>query len=206
MPKVWVDRVDSIIYMAAAGVSALLTVKFFLGPLRSAIDIVLDVDNYMRESPKKTTPRARIAERFVSLLRHLTASGYDPIVFVAHSQGTIIAADALRYLEKVPDPELPRPGGRIRLFTMGSPLKQLYAAAFPYFYQWIETPQPPYTPPECLPPAIHLEAPPVISELFCVDFWSNAYRSSDYVGRYLWLGEQYDDLWDAGKPQHTDTP
>jgi hypothetical protein len=204
--EAWLNPVDTIIYIAAAGVGALLTVKFFLGPLRSAIDIILDVDNYMRESPKKETPRARIAERFVSLLRPLIASGYDPIVFVAHSQGTVIAADALRYLENVEDPDLPRRGGRIRLFTMGSPLKQLYAAAFPYYYDWIDTPRPPYAPPACLPPAIHSQAPPVTSKLFCVDFWSNAYRSSDYVGRYLWLGEDYENLWDAGKPQHEDNP
>lgn len=156
---------DRLMLLAGAGaVASLLVGKRFIKTFRAAVDVLLDVDNYLRESPRDATPRARIAERFVSLLRHLSASGYDRIVIVAHSQGTVISADVLRYLRAVPDPAITKP---IRLYTMGSPLRQLYAEAFPYLYSWIEgdahTPQ--------------------------VDVWANVYRSGDYVGRTLWSDE-----------------
>jgi hypothetical protein len=68
---------------------------------RPAIDVALDVESYLREHPRTHTPRARIVERYVSLLRHLCqwkdAGGrrYDAIVVVAHSQGAVITADLL---------------------------------------------------------------------------------------------------------------
>jgi hypothetical protein len=172
----------------AALLGAIMTTKNLTTSVRAAVDVLLDVDNYMRESPRHATPRARIAERYVSLLRHLCASGYDKIILVAHSQGTVISADLLRYLSKVPRAkaannitDIP-----IRLFTMGSPLRQLYAGAFPYLYRWIDDDPLPDPPADA--PWLHRTARPHPDELV-VEQWVNAYRTGDYVGRHLWVNE-----------------
>ena len=39
--------------------------------LSSALDAILDVDTYLRTTPQENVPRARIAERYVALLRYL---------------------------------------------------------------------------------------------------------------------------------------
>lgn len=172
----------------AAILGAIMTTKNLTTSVRAAVDVLLDVDNYMRESPRNATPRARIAERYVSLLRHLCASGYDRIILVAHSQGTVISADLLRYLSKVRGAkadnritDIP-----IRLFTMGSPLRQLYAGAFPYLYRWIDDDPLPEPPADS--PWLHRTARPHPEELV-VEQWVNAYRTGDYVGRHLWVNE-----------------
>jgi esterase/lipase superfamily enzyme len=77
-----------------------------------------------------------MAERFASLLRYVgsrravvdgkSAPFFDRIIIVSHSQGTVIAADLLRFL-RVTGAELGLVDGRFRLVTMGSPLHQLYA-------------------------------------------------------------------------------
>jgi hypothetical protein len=159
----------------AAIVGLLLTAKRFTTTFRSAVDVLLDIDNYLRQSPKDATPRARIAERYVSLLRHLYESKYDHIVVIAHSQGTVISADVLHYLSKVPDPVLARAKKQIplRLFTMGSPLRQIYAKAFPYLYAWITDKD-----------ELSFDSPDPRS--LNVEQWANAYCSGDYVGRNLW--------------------
>lgn len=177
-------------------VAALLTSKRFIKTFRGVVDVLLDVDNYLRESPRDATPRARIAERYVSLLRHLCASEYQKIIIVAHSQGTVISADVLRYLAAVPDPRIT--GVPIRLFTMGSPLRQLYAAAFPSLYSWIESPG--ATAPAVAPAIIADDAPPIPTGVN-VEVWANAYRSGDYVGRNLWLDDKYARLW-INTPDH----
>jgi hypothetical protein len=41
--------------------------------VRPMLDLVLDVDGYLREHPRDSTPRARIAEWYASLLRYLCA-------------------------------------------------------------------------------------------------------------------------------------
>lgn len=183
------EELAMLLSASAAVVAALLMSKRFIRTFRAAVDVLLDVDNYLRESPRDATPRARIAERFVSLLRHLCAEGYERIVIVAHSQGTVISADALRYLRAVPDPGITRVP--IRLYTMGSPLRQLYAAAFPYLYSWIDSPAA-MTP--AVAPKIPPDAPPAPA-LANVQVWANVYRSGDYVGRHLWLEETYARLW-----------
>jgi hypothetical protein len=73
---------------------------------RTVIDVVLGVINWLRLHPLDDNPRARICARYVSLLRHLCqwkavsdGRGYDSIVIFAHSQGTVITADLLRFLE-----------------------------------------------------------------------------------------------------------
>ncbi|MDN0084656.1 hypothetical protein QU487_18130 [Crenobacter sp. SG2305] len=144
----------------------------FFGRLRIAVDAALDVDNWLRERPYGNTPRLRIFARFNGLLRYLQTMGYKRIVIVAHSQGTVIAADFLRYLHfQVPKrlEELPE----IHMLTLGSPLRQLYAWRFPYLYAWAGAPHGP-NPNEC-----------------GVVRWINLYGSGDYIGRSLWSTPVY---------------
>jgi hypothetical protein len=184
----------------------------------AALDTVLDVDNYLRVHPVTDTPAARIHERYASLLRYVNAqrwagSGYDAVLIVAHSLGSVISADALRILyhqshaldrDRLPDAQLSSFGFGpsatktlvFSLFTMGNPIAQLLNRFFPHRYQWVrDEPQnsagsspatglhPPLGPIAAL-------AKPLPAELG-VDSWSNAYRSADYVGRSLWTGEWY---------------
>jgi hypothetical protein len=171
------------------------------------LEAVLDVDNYLRTGPTDETPRAKIFERYVSTLRYLAryrgtdGRGYDSIVIVAHSLGTLISADLLRFLvakggleeEKIP----------ITLFTMGSPIRQLLNRFFPHLYDWVcpipdnglrPLPRPLGPNP---PAAFTNPVPPNPAELG-VCKWVNAYRSGDYVGRSLWLEEWYNRT-DGGK-------
>jgi hypothetical protein len=164
----------------------------------SVLGIILDVDNYLRTSPKEETPRARIMERYVSLLHYLSeyktpedGKPYDRIVIVAHSLGALISADLLRFLKVQSDsPKIP-----LTLFTMGNPLRQLLNRFFPYLYEWVHPlPDNSLSPLEDVPQT----APTIDSgelpnpNLLGVAHWVNAYRSGDYVGRSLWLNEWYD--------------
>ncbi len=180
--------------------------------LRPALSAALDVDNYLRELPRERTLRALMVERYVSLLRHLcswrdtadgagdgAAPGYDAIVIVAHSQGTVLTADVLRFLEwerqhgdafePVLNPIAGVDGRRIgvRLFTMGCPLRQLYALRFPHLYGWITpTGAPGWDDTGTTPPT------PSPSSLLGVTRWVNAYRSGDYVGRAIWAAPDHE--------------
>ena len=115
---------------------------------------MLDVDSWLREHPRDSNPTVEICARYVTLLRHICnyrdrdGQRHDALVIVAHSQGTVITADLLRFLrvehqattppdkydpglERLLSGELP-----VYLFTMGCPLRQLYGLRFPYLYQW----------------------------------------------------------------------
>jgi hypothetical protein len=98
-------------------------------------------------------------------------------VIVAHSQGTVITADLLRFLRDAAspndDPQIARLAAMpVYLFTMGCPLRDLYAARFPRLYHWARRPEP---------------------AALGVRQWTNAYRSGDYIGRSLWPDERTDD-------------
>jgi hypothetical protein len=136
-----------------------------LGALRPGLDLALDVDNWLRERPKKSNPRARILSRYLAILKHLKEHGYERIVIVAHSQGTVITADLLRLLKTSNWQDQ----FTIRLLTLGSPLRQLYAERFPDLYGWVTN-----------------SGGPEPSQLHGVTYWLNGYRSGDYVGRALW--------------------
>ena len=183
--------------------SATLLLGVLVKNLSSVLDAILDVDNYLRTFPEENTPRARIVERYVSLLRYLhcyrTADGepYDRIVIVAHSLGSMISADLLRFLARGsmfgltqfafaghPDERIP-----IRLFTMGSPLRQLMNRFFPHLYLWIR-PVPDGAGERSAIPVnagqIPAEAPPVPAAELPIEQWINYYRSGDYIGRSIW--------------------
>jgi len=189
---------------AALTVSAVGLVAFrgqlqrFAAGLRPVLDVTLDVAAFLREHPRDSTPKARIYARYVSLLRHLCQSDYDALVIVAHSQGTMLTADLLRFLQKERDPALTRMGGDmpVYLFTMGSPIRQLCGARFPHLFAWA-------TGNADLRVLVTSDlndlkadsgADPVALGVKC---WVNAYRSADYIGRFLWRSERCAYNWDA---------
>ena len=192
--------------------SALAIVYGFVRYGGSALDVVLDVDNYLRERPHDAPPRALIAERYASLLRYLAQDRgkndrpYDSVIIVAHSLGALITCDLLRFFAfenrsdrgdpaldpfgfgdtKSEDP----PSIPIRLFTMGNPLRQLLNRFFPHQYRWVrEEPD----------NALHTVEASITQNLSStpspdslgVKSWTNAYRSGDYVGRGLWVSEWF---------------
>ena len=177
--------------LGAAGIAAALTalggvLSRYLPGLRAPLDIALDIDNYLREFPRRSIPRARIFSRYAALLQHVARQGYDRIVIVSHSQGTVISADLLRFLSTAGDgaddnPVAPQAralrlrellGADVRLLTLGCPLRQLYAARFPSLYGWVLASHPAGNGPEAAD--------------IGVERWANAYTSGDYVGRWLW--------------------
>ena len=144
------------------------------GRLRVGIDAVLDIDNYFGDPPNRQPPRARIYSRYASLLGYLRERGYARIVIVSHSQGTVISADLLRYLH-VPRRLTGMVGGvPIALVTVGSPLREVYAERFPLLYRWVGS-----------GPAGFATAEPRAADIGAVE-WVNAFRSGDYVGRFMW--------------------
>ena len=66
---------------------------------------------------------------------------------------------------------------------MGSPLRQLYSQRFPHQYGWCRGE------PQAWPGAV-----PDPAQLGLAT-WINAYRSGDYVGRYLWHPEGDPAAW-----------
>jgi len=179
--------------ISAAGVTAALIalgglLSKYLPAVRGPLDIALDVDNHFREFPRSNIPRARIFARYAALLRHVQAAGYDHIVIVSHSQGTVISAELLRYLSSQDgrppgDGDAPMLGGAalgpVRLFTLGCPLRQLYAARFPTLYRWVITRHGAVSGPRAAD--------------IGVERWLNAFSSGDYVGRWLWSDHDPDD-------------
>lgn len=179
---------------------------------RSGLDILLDVDNWLREHPLNRNPKARICGRYVSLLRYLcdwrdpfdAARGYDAIVVVAHSQGTVITADLFRFLLWESRGFLPAYDATlarldempVTLFTMGCPLRDLYALRFPRLYAWARH-EDTAAMREWSANDLSVDrrsSEPNPAELGVVR-WINAYRSGDYIGRYLWRTIPCGYLW-----------
>ncbi len=156
------------------------------GGFQRAVNIALDVDNWLSERPAENNPRGHILLRYLGLLRHIEAQGYRDVVFVTHSQGTVITADLLRFLQAAPTAATQVfVDWTKRLLTAGSPLRQLYSLRFPHWYGWCrEEDSGGGDAPSPLPPPL----PSAIA--MGVERWFNAYRSGDYVGRYLWWRER----------------
>lgn len=148
------------------------------GKLRVALDAVLDVDNYFHDPIDRLPPRARIFSRYAALLDYVRERGYARVLIVAHSQGTVLSADLLRYLRRT---------GRLRahagemalsMMTVGSPLRDLYATRFPLLYRWVGPLRESFE-----------DSGPAAAELGLAE-WVNAYRSGDYVGRSIWTAPE----------------
>jgi len=193
LSKDWLGAVVIGIAGGAAGLLAVGKVAIKqLQAMRAPLDAALDVDNHFREFPRDAICRVQIVERYVALLDHLRRQGYARVVIVAHSQGTVITAELLRYLQQ--RERLGRPaaaagqvdvqalrewldGIGLRLLTVGSPLRQLYALRFPAMYPWVmdrvqHAAGTDWTGPQ--PHQLGLQR------------WSNLWGSGDYVGRWLW--------------------
>jgi hypothetical protein len=149
--------------------------------ITTVVGIVLDVELYLRDRPRGKTTRALIHQRFLTLLDHLECRHYDQIVFIAHSQGTVVLMDALRFIwlnqsNHQLSSRLNVSPSMNSVITMGSPLRQLYASTFPLLFGWAKTPEPAFA---------------------GVSSWSNLYRSGDYVGRQLSQSDQTDGIYDS---------
>jgi hypothetical protein len=201
--------------MAAAFISAsaLVVAGVIVSAGSGVLDLILDVDNYLRTTPRHDTPRARICERYVSLLRHVASRDehgqlrYDRVVIVAHSLGALISAEFLHFLAAQArrdngDQTLSAIGfasqsrGEIPvvLYTMGNPLRQLLDRFFPHRYRWVRL-EPdngarPLRAERPIAPRAQDPARPDPARLG-LERWENAYRSGDYVGRAMWLEEWY---------------
>ena len=198
---------------ASLAVSGAVIAAYAYNKGRAVLDIVLDVDSYLRTSPLERAPRARIAERYTSLLRYIAQQKdphdsekpyYTSVVIAAHSLGALISADLLHYLRREDDPELAslglctsKPVGKtsISLFTFGNPLRQLMNRLFPHLYWWVrEEPDNGAQPLGSAQgatkldemPKIQPDATPNPADLG-LKRWVSAYRSGDFVGRSLWM-------------------
>lgn len=170
----WLGWLLSIVAGSAAGL-VVVGARVFgsLGKIRIALDAALDVDKHFREFPERATPRGRIAARVCSLLEATRGMGYTRVVLVAHSQGTIITTELLRYLSLC-QPERVAALPPLYLLTCGCPLRQLYEARFPALYPWART--------------VHPEgATGPHADQLGVRKWTNMYCTGDYVGRWVWV-------------------
>jgi hypothetical protein len=162
----------------ALPLSALLLLGGIAFIFRTILNVGLDVVNWLRVTPRDSNPRGKIIARLWALLQKIDQEkeGYDGLVIVAHSQGTIIIVEFLRYLQWI---NL-RLKHSIHLFTVGCPLRQLYNRRFPDLYSWVGT-----TPEEARqqlkPPAGVLK-------------WLNGYTTGDYIGRNLWTTDAERDI------------
>lgn len=177
MPLVWTAASATVALSVLGGL-----LSRYVPWLRAPLDMALDVDSHFREFPRRGIPRSRIFSRFAALLDHVAAQGYERIVIVAHSQGTVISTELLRYLRHRAENAA---GGdddaaalwrslapRLHLLTAGCPLRQLYASRFPTLYRWVLARQGDRMGPSATEAGVQR--------------WVNAYTTGDYVGRWLW--------------------
>lgn len=220
-------QLGKVIAGPAIGLFALRRTFDKLAKSLAPLDALLDVDNYMREHPREQNPTARIFARYASVLRAIcewrdpvTGKPYDALVIVAHSQGTVITADLLRFLhsekkkykgtcpttydsriDRLLSKDLP-----VWLFTMGCPLRHLYGRRFPHLYGYAwhgeVTSMNQFTPPDLIP------ARNPDPEKLGVRQWVNAFRSGDYVGRFLWRSDACTYAWlpPVSEPADTKRP
>jgi hypothetical protein len=177
---------------SAAGIGAALsllggTLSRRIPSLRGPLDVAMDVDNHFREFPRTDIPRAHIFSRYAALLKHVQSQGYERIVIVSHSQGTVISSELLRFLssrDQMPPVSgaTPLVAGKtlppVSLLTLGCPLRQLYGARFPGLYAWVLARNGAVFGPR--------------ADDIGVARWMNAFCSGDYVGRWLWSSADKD--------------
>jgi hypothetical protein len=178
------DFLTPLVWTAASATVALSALGGLLSRYVPWLRAPLDVDSHFREFPRQGIPRSRIFSRFAALLQHVAALGYERVVVVSHSQGTVISAELLRYLRyraatadaaAATDPAAAlwrSLAPRLHLLTAGCPLRQLYASRFPTLYRWVLE--------------RHRGRMGPRADELGVQRWVNAYTTGDYVGRWLW--------------------
>lgn len=135
----WVSHLPSIgAWLTTTGTVGVLTIAYAAyrkQSTRRIVGILWDVTTFWPRANHPLTP-ACTAERTVPQLANrvveLTKKNNDGLVLSAHSQGTILAAAVVLYLEqhKGQSDAL----SRVALLTYGSPLRRLYARAFPAYF------------------------------------------------------------------------
>ncbi|MEO1082618.1 MAG: hypothetical protein AAFY88_00090, partial [Acidobacteriota bacterium] len=94
--------------------------------IRGAVDFALDVTNYFSPEGGTGTVRRQILSRFEAIYTRAAARYPDAkVLFVTHSQGTVLVGDFLGEID------LERPADWV---TMGSPISHLYGHYFPDAY------------------------------------------------------------------------
>ena len=120
-PPPWVATIGAIILAGLVSVG-----RWFQKPLHQGLDLATDVTMYFRGRSWASSDQHRTDEllktRFGSVVDDIVDAKVGQLVVVAHSQGTVIAVDALRGRSN---------GTKVDLLTMGSPLRSLYARFFP---------------------------------------------------------------------------
>jgi hypothetical protein len=135
----WVSHIPSAgAWVITAGTALLLAVAYAAyrkQSTRRIVGILWDITTFWPRANHPLTP-ACSAERAVPQLAdriaQLTRNDTDFLVLSAHSQGSVLAAAALLRLEQ--DPAHCDRLERVSLLTYGSPLRRLYARAFPAYF------------------------------------------------------------------------
>ena len=177
------------------------------GVLRAILDKPYDISTFLREpsgtklfgihfglrpTAQTKLPRQKMLDRYRALMRFLTdrdeSEKYSRIVFVAHSQGTILTTTLLAE----PPKTAPLPG-EVSLMTFGCPLRQLYMARFPSEWSWVHGLESPATR-ERFVSAVNRE-------------WVNVAMSGDPIGRTVfddpppvWPGRAETKTFERGTP------
>jgi hypothetical protein len=86
------------------------------------------------------------------------------------------------------------PVSNVRVFTMGSPLRQLYGRRFPHMYAWAWNQSR-----HAAAAASDIDGKPDPADIGAA-VWVNAYRSGDYIGRWLWRANDAADLFANDAP------
>jgi hypothetical protein len=104
---------------------------------RRIVGILWDVTTFWPKANHPLTPACsaeRAVPQLASRMWRLTEKRTDTLVLSAHSQGSILAAAAILRLKQDPRPERNACLRRVALLTYGSPLRRLYARAFPAYF------------------------------------------------------------------------
>ena len=140
--------------LAVAGSASILAfpgrLRELVAPVWPALRILGDVDTYLY-----APTRRRLDERASRLWRYVRRAKHDRIVFIAHSQGSVIATQLLKATTEEARPPT-------RLLSFGSPLTHLYHRFFPHQFVWLEG--------DNLPGVLSVER------------WTNISATGDYVG------------------------
>jgi hypothetical protein len=163
MPHVF-DVRQSLVNLSA--IAALAAFVLAAPTFRFGAKTLMDIVDHFTTSAGSFPIRARIAARFRESLLHILDQSEQPnLVIISHSQGTVVAVDALQ------DIELQKYiRSRVRsltLLTFGSPYEHIYRHYFPIDY----------------PAQLSCEFEAFAEQ---VKFqWTNVFRCDDYVGTFV---------------------
>jgi hypothetical protein len=125
----WIFRISVFISAAlATGLVLLVVAAYRNRQLRRAVAILWDVVTFWPRANHPLTPPSYGARTVWDVRLRLASLKADdvPVVLVAHSQGTVIAAATLLQAHAPPE--------HYPLLTFGSPLRRLYAQNFPAYF------------------------------------------------------------------------